>query len=275
MARGKPSDYMVAIPSYRRPALLADRTLPMLLNGGVDRDRIHVFIHEHDPDRDDYKALADTAGISLYVSDTRGITEQRANIANGYEPGEPVVSMDDDLIGLDQLASDGKTLERITDVDSLIRSMFTATSAADLNVWGLTPVRNSFYMRAGCTNDLKFLIGNCYGFYARPGHPVHQLTVTPKEDYEFSLRAWWWDGGVLRRNDVVAHTHMGTTPGGLQTIGDTQRSDESNRAAVAQLHADWPGLVRDNPRRPGEILLARQKRGPARAVTTPPPGRTA
>src|ERR1700742_1508159 len=103
--------YQVAVPSYRRAAMLRDRTLPFLLSGGVPRDRITVFVHAHD-DTDSYAEVCDAAGVNLRTTPVRGINAQRAAIRSSYPDGTELVQADDDITDV-RRAVDKKTLAKI------------------------------------------------------------------------------------------------------------------------------------------------------------------
>lgn len=266
------NEYIVVIPSYQRPHHLAERALPMLLGGGVSPKRIHVYLHDNDPMLAKYATLARDTGVQLVITGERGITAQRTRITQDYRPGTPIVSMDDDVTELME-ALDKKTLARVGDVDQLFQGMFTETAARDLWVWGLAPVVNAYFMNPGRISDgLKFLIFTCYGFFNRPGHPVHQHTVPYKDEHELSLRAWWYDGAAVRHDGIAARANFWTLDGGCQAAG---RSKAEVEYSVQSLLEQWPGLVRINHKRKSdytEIVLAAKKRHAGNSPDTPPPG---
>lgn len=272
MIRQPPRDYRVAVPSYRRPLGLSDRTLSTLINRGVHRDRITVFLHDHDPELAAYRTVLGDNGIKHRVTGARGITEQRREIIRAYPAGTPLVQVDDDVINVVR-GVDLKTLQPVDDLHGWFVEAFAVTAGADLYVWGVNAVANAFFMRPGRppSTGLKFLIGSLWGCWTRPGHPVHDLTVPVKEDYETSLRAWWWDGGAVRFDDIAVKADHYTTPGGCQEYRDPAMSER----VVQQLITEWPGLVRRNTRRKSghaEILLAPKKRHAGKPATEPPPG---
>lgn len=273
MPRLPASRYEIAIPSYQRPDTLARHTLPWLKAGGVDLSRVTVFNH-HDDDRfiDRYADLVREHGMRQHVTGAQGIAQQRQHISRYYEPGTPVVNLDDDITNLVK-APDPKHLEPVTDLDHWFQRAFIETAGADLNVWGVNAVVNPFMMNPGRppSTGLKFAIATCWGFYSRPGHPVHHNTVQVKEDYELSLRAWWYDGGLLRFDDHAVRADHYRIPGGCQS----ERSPEVSKRAAEKLIGDWPGLVRLNPRRRGEhaeILLASRSRHIGKPTGKAPPG---
>jgi hypothetical protein len=268
--RGAPGDYQVAIPSYQRPAMVCAKTLPALTRGGVDPSRITVFLHAHDPKLDDYRTYL-PANIGTVITDARGINAQRAAIIDTYGPGTPLVQVDDDLSRLVK-AIDPKTTHPIGDVDAVLRSMFFETMARDLWVWGLSPTTNAFYMKPGRISvGLRFLLYSMVGTFTRPGHPVHLATVPTKDDYELSLRSWWYDGASVRADGVAAVADLYKAPGGCQLT----RQPADAETAVTQLLATWPGLVRRNEKRNTgypEIKLTPRPRHGGHPPTTPPPG---
>lgn len=264
------SGYQVVVPSYRRADILRGRTLATLRQGGVDMDRVTVFLHADDPERDAYAEL----DVRMVVTDAQGLTAQRAIIAEHYGPDVDLVSADDDLSGVYR-ALDSKTLQPMGDVDGWLREAFAFTRSSGLHVWGVSAVANPYFMRPGSvpSTDLKFLIGSFWGCVNRPGHPVHSARVEVKDDYELSLLAWWYDGGVVRFNDVVTKADHYDLPGGCQAYRDPAMSER----ATATLLSEWPGLIRRNPRRKSghaEVLLSRRARHDGHPVDVPPPGRT-
>ena len=183
-----------------------------------------------------------------------------------------MVQCDDDITDVVN-ATGPKRLVPVTELDTWLRLAFTTTAGADLYCWGVNAVVNPFWMRPrkdGPSQGLKFLIGTFWGFFARPGHPVHDTTVEVKEDYDTSLRAWWYDGGAVRFDDVAVKADHYKAAGGCQDY----RTTGASAIAAEQLQRVWPGLVRPNPRRDGhaEILLTPKPRHRGHPSHTHPPG---
>jgi len=123
------------------------------------------------------------------------------------------------------------------------------------------------------STGLKLVMFNLYGFVNRPGHPVHAQTVKYKDEQELTLRAWWYDGGVVRSDDTAPVGEF-YTPGGCQADG---RHYEEVRASAEALIAQWPGYVRWNTKKKSdwpEVDLVRKPRGAGHPVDIPPPGVT-
>jgi hypothetical protein len=237
----------------------------------VDPDRITVFLHDHDPHLTDYLHVTNNVGAHHHITSQRGITAQRTAITRAFPAGTPIVSMDDDLSGV-QEALDSKTLRPVEDLDGFFRLMFTETTARDLHVWGISPVPNPYFLRPGRIGEgLKFLMFTLYGFFNRPDHPAHTFTVPYKDEHEFSLRAWWYDGATVRHDGIAVNAEY-YTPGGCEAAGRTY--DDVERS-VQSLLQQWPGLLRRNPKKTSpwpEIVLKPKKRHAGHPPTTPPPG---
>ena len=265
--------YEVAIPTYARADLLERTTLHLLASRGVAPERITLFVDATDPDFGAYQDLAHTKGLAgVHTCRSRGINAARRAIADYYPHGTPVVQCDDDIT--DVLRATGpKSLVPVTELHTWLQLAFTTTAGADLYCWGVNPVVNPYFMaprQGGPSTGLKFLIGTFWGFFSRPGHPVHATTVEVKEDYDTSLRAWWYDGGALRFDTVSVKADHYRAAGGCQDY----RTLAASATATDKLLRTWPGLVRRNTRRAGhdEVLLVPKRRHRGHPTHVPPPG---
>lgn len=266
-------DYVVAIPSFQRPENLFSHSLKTLQEKRVPMAQVWVFLHDHDPHLQAYLDGLDMLGVNAVVTAARGIGPQRQAILDNFAPGTPIVSMDDDIQGV--MSADGPRWAnafQVEDLDALFKDMFVALQLEDLHVWGLAPVNNPFFLKPGrLSTGLKLVMFTLYGFFNRPGHPVHQSTVMYKDEQELSLRAWWYDGGILR-NDGVAVKTVFYTEGGCQAAG---RNFDQVEESVQSLLVQWPGLItRAKKKTSGwpEVALARRKRHEGNEEHVLPPG---
>lgn len=266
--------YVVAVPSYQRPVWLTERTLTTLLNGGVPMERVHVFVHDNDPYLDSYRDVAAANGVHLEVTGARGIREQRQCIINRFPAGQHIVSMDDDIQAVQYAVTGQKTLQDVANLDKLFQGMFQECEQRGLNVWGVAPVNNPFFMNPGQLYEgLKLVMFTLYGFINRPGHPVHEPTVEYKDEQELTLRAYWWDGAILRHDGVAVKANY-YGPGGCTAAGRDYRAvRESQDALLAQ----WPGYAYEVQKKTGwpEMRLVSKKRHAGNPLDVPPPGVTA
>ena len=187
-----------------------------------------------------------------------GLTQQRNFISLYYPVGTKIVSLDDDLTALNTL-KDGK-LVPLPNLIDLIEDAFKQCEHHKYHLWGIAPVCNAFYMKDIIHTNLKFCIGHLYGYINR-----HlQLKIVYKDDYEMTLKNATLDGGVIRYSGVAAKTKLGA-PGGLNKTNEERL--QTNLKNIQVLMSEYPGLVRPNKKRPGEILLARKVIVPAKKTT--------
>lgn len=269
-------NYSVAIPSYQRPKKLFKKTLSLLLSRKVPMESILVFLHDHDPYLDEYAEDLDTIGVEYVVTEgVFGVTAQRQAIQEYFPDGHYVVSVDDDL---DKCL--GTTTPRwagsyqIEDMDEVFRRNFTRLEEEGLYIWGISPAYNPFFLSPGkYSTGLSFLAFALYGFINRLDHPVNERTTRLKEDYELSLRGWWYDGGVLRDRGVCVRAEI-YSEGGISAEGRTWDDVEDS---VVLLLEQWPGYVTRAINRSlvsgwPQVQLARRGRTEGHSPDTPIPG---
>lgn len=221
-------EYVVAIPSYNRQKEIVAKTLTTLRDGGVSKDRIYIFVANQEQAElypQDYKIIVGVLGI----------TSQRVFITHFFPVGQYVVSLDDDVEEL-QILEDGK-LVKMLDIHNFFISSYDSLIKEKRYIWGIYPVRNSFFMKTGVmTRGLKFIIGVCYGFINRRLAEL-EPTAVGKEDVEQSILYYKKDGGVLRFNNVAVKTKFNAI-GGLG-----KNRFEMNEIAAIFLKEKYPDLV--------------------------------
>lgn len=260
--------YQVAVPTYRRPTQLAEKTLPLLLNSTISPDAVTLYTHQHDPHLPAYQDIARATGVQLVTTTAGSLVEQRHLIHNNYEDGTRLAVLDDDLRALRCPNTPGARPLVVNHPDPAVALAggFAALDAEGLTMWGINPADSmGMGMRHGAyTTHLLFCIGQVYGIIVDSAHPAQApFTVPTKEDYEHTLRRWWYDGGVVRLRCLAARSVVYDGAGGLQ--GSSERTAATNGAAVRSMVEQWGGgVVQPRPAvgRGGypEMLLKRQPR---------------
>jgi hypothetical protein len=240
--------YQIVIPTYGRPDVVRDKTLALLHSYKIPKQQITLFV----ANKQEYERYAKDVPAALYgslVIGVPGLMQQRNFIMKYYPVGTHLVSFDDDVSALWQL--EGEKLVPVVGLKQIIQRGFALCKRLGYHMWGIYPTKNAGWMSPEPSTNLKFLIGHMFGIINRK----IILHAPLKHDYELSLENAVRDGGVIRLNDVVATTKMGKTGG----IGKTVEERQTTYVKVVDyLLKKYPGLVRKNPRREGEILLARE-----------------
>lgn len=238
----------IAIPSYKRPERLRDATLAMLKEHGVPSSCITVFVATKEEEATYKKVVPASLYGKMVIVGKPGVMHVRNFIIQHYPRDAMVVSIDDDVSAL--LMKEGKKLYEVPDIKQLMKMGFDLCKSSGRNMWGIYPIANHFFMKDEPSFDLKFIIGNFYGIINKK----IMTHVEYKEDYELSLAYSVADGGVVRFNNIAAKTVLGAAGGIGKTAAERM---PIYKQAIAYLQKQYPGLVRLNPKREGEILLAR------------------
>ena len=88
--------WQVAIPSYRRAALLRDQTLALLRRHGVARERVTVFVAD-EVERSEYAAVLDSETYGALHVGVPGIAPIRNFMVRHYAPGTQILFIDVDI----------------------------------------------------------------------------------------------------------------------------------------------------------------------------------
>jgi len=240
--------YQVVIPTYGRADSIKDKTLAILHKYQIPKAQITLFV-ANKVEKELYEKEVPKSLYGSIVTGVPGIVNQRNFIMKYYPVGTHLVSFDDDITGLSEV-QEGKLIPLIS-LKKTIQQGFSLCKRMGYSMWGIYPTKNAGWMSTIPSTNLKFLIGHMYGIINRK----IQLHMQLKEDYELTLENAVRDGGVIRLNHIAATTKMGNKGGIDKTI--EERLTNYIKASDYLLKK-YPGLVRKNPRREGEILLARE-----------------
>lgn len=247
--------YHVAIPSRARADTLARCTLPTVLLRGVPADRVTVWVTAAEVD--DYKPLEEEWGIAVRDHGAPpGVRNARNAMVRQYPVGTRLVQMDDDLRDV-KYRVDSKTLEQVTDVDALIQGAFEMTVQQGVNMWGIYPVENPYFMKPRTFLGLSYIIASFYGFTVT-GESEELVVTDDKEDYERSVRYFIRDGAVARMENVTVKSNYYTEPGGLQTYRTPETIEKGARDLVA-MYPDLCTYTVNKSRGTAEVRLKRMR----------------
>lgn len=253
------TDYIIAIPSYKRPNIIQTKTLATLKRHHIPRTKIAIFV----ADATEYDIYKKTIPRTLYGKLIIGeptLKNQRNFISNYYPEGTQIVQLDDDLDEIVQLHRRPSTqintqryttpaaqrkaanyLKPITNLDKFIKTAFTLCREKGAYIWGIYPIANAYFMTDTVTSDLRFIVGPMWGIINRHSPDLY-LTIDEKENTQRTLQYWVKDGAVIRFNNISIITNYYRNLGGMQAT-NTNRAKSAMKSAQF-LKAMYPHLTR-------------------------------
>jgi hypothetical protein len=229
--------YVIAIPTYNRPEQVSGKTLTTLLNGGINKNKIYIFVANKRQEKL-YEQIVPKNMYKEIIIGKLGITNQRKFISKYFPEGQYIISIDDDVEELLSLRGT-QQLVKINNLNKFFMDAYKLLKQENLYIWGVYPVRNPFFMknRKKITTDLRFIIGVIHGYINRHSRDLIPSNIECKEDYETSILYYLKDGGVLRFNHITFKTKF-NTEGGLGTD-----RFEKNKNAALYLKEKYPDIV--------------------------------
>lgn len=164
------------------------------------------------------------------------------------------IQVSDDLKKL-QIASIENEVKRAHPIDffAACELLVTRLCESPYLLAGVAPTPNLFYFNKPISEKL-FIVGDFIAVDTHCGLYFDEY-MTLKEDYDYTLQHFQKYGGALRCNDILATFQHRTNHGGACDI----RTSVMEQQMILHLKEKWPNDIRDNPRRPDEILLRRLK----------------
>lgn len=215
-------NYVVCIPSYKRPQLCNDKTLTMLEKNKIPRNKIYVYVANKE-EYEIYKDALDPNKYGKIIIGIKGLVPQRQFISTQWPEGKHIVFFDDDVESVDLSLS--PRFKKHT-LDYFFIQAFNDCKQFHSYIWGVYAVFNPFFRspRNEMSTSLKYIVGAFYGIINRPNLKPIQLTITKqngqKEDVERSIKYFINDGIVLRYNKIGFKTKYYGKQGGLGTFDE-------------------------------------------------------
>ena len=218
-------DWVIAVPSYKRPDILRKKTLKTLQDGGIDMSRVTVFLANGE-EAVSYGTLPVTTVVGV-----PGLAAQRQFIQDYYPAGQLIVMIDDDICAIKRKQGD-KTVP-VTDITKLFNEGFE--HMGDANIWGVYALSKALFMKETVTRDCRYIVGALYGIRNLRDDRRKLQFGDSQEDKERTMRYWDADGQVVRLNYICPITkYFGT--GGMAS--ETRKAETEHWTRV--LEATWP-----------------------------------
>lgn len=231
-------DINITIKTHNRVDVLRQKTLKVLLEGGINPAKIWLVVGGEDQ-FELYKPLAlEYPGITIRTMPKAGIQYAVEEVRTMFAPGVRVIHMDDDVEAIEENV--GGKLQPVKDLNAVFQEGFWFMEQNNTELWGLYPVRNAFFMKAENTSDLKFIWAGFYGFVSNPD-PDLKTSCKMKDDFERSILYFKKFGAVARLNRFCCKTKFWTTSGG--TAGqDRERLHLADAEYLANAYPQYATL---------------------------------
>lgn len=237
------------IPSFRRSTQL--KTLAYLQTCGIPKDRIIVSVQDN-IDLEKYAEAKIDTFCNLISCTGDCVSDNRNNILTYCEDKgiKRLIMLDDDISRIHILCGEGNSRKQHnvgTDIDNIMNRLFGYCEKRQAKLFGGYPVSNEM-MQSQKIRDRWIFIGTLMGFTDMSLRFDRDMRV--KEDYELCLRLIS-QGQKSVRFDFVSCSALHKSRGGCSNEWDTGQSEIASRTLIKK----YPILVKQNPKRKGEILF--------------------
>ena len=188
------------------------------------------------------------------VIESGGLCRSRnAILEEAWGKGYAGLELSDDLKGIKEayMTKDGKKKARDVSFETAVDSMHDALFQTGAMMAGVAPTGNPFYWDpAKPIHPKAFIVGDM--ILVRPCELFFDEDMRLKEDYDYTIQHVLKYGRVARCNDILAQFSHRTNSGGAVAA----RTPELEQEMIDFLKKKWgTGVIRDNAKRPDEILL--------------------
>ena len=219
------TDYQVAIPSYKRPDTVREKTLKVLEKHKISPDKVTIFVAD-DTEKERYAlALRDSPYQRLVVG-VPGMGAIRNFIQMYYTEGTPVMNFDDDLSEVMRKENDKLMVPVENLEEQVILKGFQACNENNAKLFGVYAAANAMFMKDRIAVGLYYCIGSCWGMITRHDKDL-AVTMDDKEDFERTLQHYVKDGVVVRLDNITVKSKYYTEDGGMQVTRTSERIHES------------------------------------------------
>jgi cellulose synthase/poly-beta-1,6-N-acetylglucosamine synthase-like glycosyltransferase len=236
-------DYVICIPSYNRIECLKNKTLNMLEEYNIDKNKIYIYVV-----LDEYLDYLKAFPEYRVIMGEKGIKKQRDFILK-HQVNKNVVMIDDDIEKL--IEKDNNEI----DLDKIIKLGFSECDKNNTKLWGIYAVPNPFFMKNTITSDLKFIVGCLFGVVNNTGNSFMLWNENDCEDFARTLHFYNIYNSVVRINYIAPKTKYYTEKGGLQDLYTKEQRIENETILFKKLADKYPNFTRLDKKKNGHSIL--------------------
>ena len=139
------SDWIIAIPSYKRHDQIMEKSLSTLKEYRIPPSRITIFVANTE-EKKLYEEAIPKGTVKDIVVGILGMDKIRNFILDYYPKGKHIVMMDDDIRGFNRKARGGH-VKPLADLIGLIETGFKTATIEKCCLWGIYPVNSGLYLQ--------------------------------------------------------------------------------------------------------------------------------
>lgn len=232
-------NFEIAIPSFNREDILPKKTLKMLLDYGINSNKIRIFLK----DKKELEKYQKTCGknFNYELTGQSGILATRNYLQVYYheinKELDGVLFIDDDITKFTEL---GKPITK--PFLELIEYFFIETKKRGARLWAVNALNNEFFMKDNISTNLKYCIGAFKGLILDRKRDTILCDMGHFEDFQFSCEYFLEDGVVVRFNKYGITTKyfelQGGICGSLGGMEERQKEMEENGKYMIERYGD-------------------------------------
>jgi len=237
-------NYEIAIPSYRRSQLLKEKTLKLLSDTNIKN--IRIFVRDQEELSQYIRDCGN--GYEYIITHAKGIKNTRNFLRNYYYTTNKhldfVLFVDDDIDSLEKLKCSNEKIKITPEkLEQEILNMYNETKKRNLKFWGICGFNNAFFMKDTISTNLKYIIGAFCGLVKPSEGELIETVIEHGEDYEFTIKHFLTDGGVVRFNNYCINTKYYREEGGIcQDLGGIEKRNENAKESLTYLENEYPEM---------------------------------
>lgn len=224
-------DYKIAIPSYKRPETIKNKTLKLLNNYNIEKNKITIFVANEKEEKIYTESLGTEYKIVVGVPT---IGKQRNFIEKYYKEGTKLMMFDDDIDAVMR-----KKITKLVEVDDLEKEViykgFECCEKTKAKTFGIYAAGNPYFMKHRIYTKLCYIIASMFGVVVEHD-PFLKRVTNHGEDYEYSIRQYIKNKMLIRLDYITVKSNYYKEAGGLQTI----RTPEYVYNSIYQIQSMFP-----------------------------------
>jgi len=243
--------FEIVVPTYGRDQAIGKYTMKYLRSTNVDLSRVHLFVSSEEEAKKYEKSNQD---VNIVVAEgAKSLVEKRGFISRYFSSGTRLLSLDDDVSGLQRLVLLEKLdslqkpldfpcrLETVTDLVGFVENGWELAAKREVELWGCYQVANRGFLHPKVKTGALFIMGHFVSFLA--GDPAFDEIVgyPCKDDVYWSIWHHVNRKGTLRFDNYCVKSKAHSGVGG--TNDDMEKKLSLNNDTCEAICQKYPDIA--------------------------------